>query len=159
MLHRRLPRLDLPHQVYYLTCCLERRRRLLAKPELAGALLRLYAAEQDRGAIALHAYVVMPDHYHVILTLRACPSISSVVRRVQSLFAPEGRRVSGIPGRIWQRRFYDHVIRDTVDLRAKLVYIHRNPVRAELVDDPTLYEWSSCRFWETGSGPIECDEW
>jgi len=159
MLHRRLPRFNLPRASYYLTCCLDKRRPLFARRELVKLLLNLYAAERDGGAIALHGYVVMPDHYHVLLTLRADTSVSEVVRRIHSLFARACRSSTGVRGRIWQRRFYDHVIRDETDLRTKLVYLHNNPVRAELTDDPISYSWSSCRFWETGSGSVTCDGW
>ena len=78
---------------------------------------------------------------------------------MHSLFAPACRRATGVRGRVWQRRFYDHVVRDETDVRTKLVYLHNNPVRAGLVEDPVEYPWSSCRFWETGTGPVPCDEW
>jgi putative transposase len=159
VLHRRLPRVDISGQAYYLTCCLDCRQTLFRRGELAELLISLYASERDRGAIALHGYVVMPGHYHVLLTLCQCTSISALVRRVHSFFAPPCRRITGLTGRVWQRRFYDHVIRDATDLRTKLAYLHKNPVRAELVDDPLAYPWSSCRFWETGSGRVACDHW
>lgn len=159
MLHRRLPRLDLPGATYYLTCCLDRRRPLFNRAELAELLINLYAVERDRGSISLHGYVVMLNHYHVAVTPRGDASISAVVRRVHSLFAPVCRRVCRVSGRVWQRRFYDHVVRSEEDLRTKLVYLHNNPVRAGLAEDPVEYPWSSCRFWLTGSGPVQCDGW
>ena len=157
MRHRRLPRLDIPHHTYYLTCCLDRRRPLLARASLAAHLLDLYADQRDRGAILLHGYVLMPDHYDVVLTLRAESSMSGVVRKVHSLFAAYYRRSTGVLGRVWQRRFYDHVIRGDDDWRTKLVYLHDNPVRAGLVTSTTDYRWSSAAFWETGTGPVTCD--
>jgi len=199
MLHRRLPRIDLPGHAYYLGCCLEARRRLFKNPLLAQYLLQrlvyygnrkwhghlaheasfhglearatlpanscsnirdsvdLYVALRDRAAIKLHGYVIMPDHYHVILSLCGENSISGVVRAVHSLFARYCRKVTGIRGRIWQRRFYDHVIRDDEDWLTKLAYIHGNPVSAGLVEKILDYPWSSCRFWETGEGPLKCD--
>ena len=157
MRHRRLPRVDLPHHSYYLTCCLDRRRPLLARPDLAQHLLDLYVDQRDRGAIVLHGYVVMPDHYHIVATLRAEPSISGVVRKAHSLFAAHCRRCAAVRGRVWQRRFYDHVIRDEEDWRTKLNYMHENPVRGELVGCAADYPWSSAAFWQTGRGPVACD--
>ena len=157
MLYRRLPRLDLPGQMYFLGCNLDQRRRCLEHSELAELLIRLYVAERDRGGIALHAYVVMPDHYHVLLTLQGTTSISAVVRKAHSLFAPRCRELFGPHRRIWQRRFYDHVVRDEDDLHDKWSYIHYNPIKAGLVEDAVKYRWSSCAYWETGTGPVICD--
>lgn len=151
--------MDLPGRTYYLTCCLHGRRPLFRSEELAELLLKLYAARRDRGEVALHGYVIMQDHYHLLLTLREDASISGVVRAVHSLFAGTCRSLTGLRGRIWERRFYDHVIRDEEDARTKLRYLHGNPVRARLVEDPVAYRWSSCAFWETGAGAISCDPW
>ena len=159
MRHRRLPRLALPGHTYFLTCCLHQRRRLLADPALAELLLALYARQRACGAILLHGYVVMPDHYHVLLTLRGDASITDVVRAVHSLFGRECRERVALRDRVWQRRYYDHVVRNESDLRTKLLYMHDNPVRAGLVEEPMTYRWSSYRFWETGEGPVECDPW
>ena len=153
----RLPRLDLPERTYYLTSCVEGRRPLLRRGDLAEAVIEFYSQRRRCGEIALHGYVVMPDHYHVLVTLRGSASISGVVRKVHSLFARLCRRTTGLRGPIWQSRFYDHVIRDEDDWRAKLSYMHGNPVRAELVQNATEYPWSSCRFWEAGEGPVRCD--
>ena len=157
MRHRRLPRSDLPHHTYYLTCCLHNRRPLLRTDELAEQLIALYADRRDQRAILLHGYVVMLDHYHLLLTLREEPSVSGVVRKVHSLFAAHCHRRVGLRGRIWQRRFYDHVVRDDADWHTKLVYMHGSPVRAGLVNVATDYTWSSAIFWETRTGPVACD--
>ena len=159
MRHRRLPRVDLAGHTYYLTCCLDRRRPLLKHGWLADGPIRLYVEARDRGDITLHGYVVMRDHYHVLLTLRGSSSVSDVVRRVHSALGRRIRKELGIHDRVWQRRFYDHVVRDEKDWQEKLAYMHGNPVRAGLVEDPTAYDWSSCRYWETGDGPVVCDGW
>jgi len=126
--------------------------------QLAEHLVALYADHRDRRAILLHGYVVMPDHYHVLLTLREEPSVSGLVRKVHSLFAAHCRRRVGLRGPIWQRRFYDHVVRDEADWHTKLTYMHGNPVRDGLVKVTTDYAWSSAVFWENGMGAVPCDE-
>ncbi len=158
MLYRRLPRVDIPGATYFITCCIERQRPFFKRGKLADLIVELYAEARDAGRITLHAYVVMPDHYHVILTLREETSISALVRRAHSLFWRRG--VQWLPrnvGRVWQRRFYDHVIRDEKDWQERVAYVHANPLTAGLVEDPVAYAWSSCRYWETGEGPVQCD--
>ena len=143
MRHRRLPRVDLPGHTYYLTCCVERRRPLFRDARLAEGLISLYVEARDRGDVALHGYVVMPDHYHVVLSLRGSASVSNVVRRVHSALGRRIRKEFRIRDQIWQRRFYGHVIRDEKDWRDKLSYVHGNPVRAGLVDNAQDYCWSN----------------
>jgi putative transposase len=157
MLYRRLPRVDLPGHMYFITGCLEGRRPVLKEEALADLLLDLYVEARERGRISLHAYVLMPDHYHLLLTLHGDASISGLVRRVHSAFSRRYRDTRAAAGRLWQRRFYDHVIRDERDWQECWNYIHANPVMAGLVSNPTAYLWSSCAFWETGEGPVRCD--
>lgn len=159
MIYKRLPRLDLALHPYFLTCCLEKRRPLFNNKRLAESLLNLYVERRDRGKMLLYGYVVMPDHYHIILSLQGDGSISNIVRFVHSQSAIECRKTLNIPGRIWQRRFYDHVIRDEDDWLTKLNYTHNNPVEAGLVENILDWPWSSARFWHTCAGPIRCDGW
>lgn len=168
MRNRRLPRVDLPSRIYYLTCCTDRRRRLLCVGSAAQMIIDLYAGYRDRGDIRLHGYVVMPDHYHVIVTLTGETSVSNLVRKVHGLFSwrwyGTGAGVAGhegpaLPrrGRVWQRRFYDHVVRNEEDWRTRMAYLHDNARRAGLVEAAVDYPWSSAAFWETGTGPVLCD--
>jgi REP-associated tyrosine transposase len=157
MRHSRLPRVDLAGHTYFLACCVEKRRHLLHHPKWASAAIELYYEARARGDILLHAYVVMPDHYHVLLTLEGYPSISDLVRRLHSAFSRQVRQGMVVEGRVWQRRFYDHVIRDERDFLAKFGYIHDNPVLAGLVSDPRDYPWSSFHFWQMEDGASPCD--
>jgi len=157
MLYRRLPRVDIPGGTYFITCCIDRQRPLLRRKALAELIVQLYAEVRDQGEIALHGYVVMPDHYHVVLTLRNEESLSALVRKVHSLFWRRG--VQWLPedaGRVWQRRFYDHVVRNEADWEECVTYVHANPVKRGLVQDPVSYQWSSCGYWEKGEG-LRCD--
>jgi putative transposase len=157
MRHRRLPRLDLPGHTYYLTCCTDRRQRIFANPAHAEYLIHLYVCHRDQGFLKIHGYVVMPDHYHVVLTLLGDASLSGVVRAVHSLFARHFRKTNPAHGRLWQRRFYDRVIRSESDLWEKIGYMHNNPVKVGLVRFPDDHLWSSFSFWATGSGAVPCD--
>jgi REP element-mobilizing transposase RayT len=101
----------------------------------------------------------MPDHYHVICTLLAVRSVSALVRRVHGAFAATCRKTTPIQGRIFQTRFYDHVIRGDRELSAQLEYMEANPVRAGLAESVEDYPWSSWRYWHLGTGEVRCDPW
>ncbi len=87
------------------------------------------------------AWVILPDHTHLILANNDL-SISKIIHRFKTkysrLFRDKVR-----PGRVWQNRFWDHVIRDENDWRRHIDYIHFNPVKHGIVDDPFVYPHSS----------------
>jgi hypothetical protein len=76
---------------------------------------------------------------------KKCFTISSVVQKIKSLFAHKLRDL-GVKGNIWQKSFYDLGIYSEEKWRQKLDYIHANPVRKGLVDDPGDYKFSSMNF-------------
>ena len=80
------------------------------------------------------AWVVMPDHLHVLFQLQSYFSLSEVVQRLKSRSAFLVNRLSANNrGQIWQPGFYDHALRNDESLRHVARYIVRNPVRAGLV--------------------------
>jgi putative transposase len=90
----------------------------------------------------LHAFVVMPDHIHLLLTPQGI-TLERVMGLIKGGFSH--RLASKLP--VWQRGFTDHRIRDDSgddsDLEIRREYIHQNPVRARLVEQPEAYLYSS----------------
>lgn len=85
------------------------------------------------------AWVVLPDHFHMIIDPME-NDLSGIVRRLKLSFANLYYRHQGMNrGSIWQRRFWDHIIRDQADMNRHTDYIHYNPVKHGLVCDP--FEW------------------
>ena len=86
----------------------------------------------------MQKYVIMPNHIHLLLTIdRAeqspAPTVSDMVCAFNSLTARQANREENKPHRkIWQRSFYDHVIRNEQDYLETLKYIDENPVKWEL---------------------------
>jgi putative transposase len=100
------------------------------------------------------AWVILPDHYHGIIQTGSI-SISTVVQCFKMSFASRYRLAVGMrSGRVWQSRFWDHVIRDQRDLHFHLDYIHYNPVKHGRVSDPAEYPLSSYRdYLQAGNYP------
>jgi REP element-mobilizing transposase RayT len=105
----------------------------------------------------LHGYVIMPDHIHLLVTPRQPGTVSDIMRNLKSYTSKEIRETLGIRGPIWQRRFYDRVIRSEEQFRAALDYTHLNPVRAGLVQSARGYGFSSYRYWEESHGLLPLD--
>ena len=91
--------------------------------------------------IALLAYCLMPDHMHLLVQPEDGVDVVAFVRRVKSrttrIYWSEGEA-----GRLWQRGFYDHVLRGDEDVLHTARYVLANPVRAGLVSEPTEYPFS-----------------
>jgi putative transposase len=76
----------------------------------------------------------------------------------QGLKRYPARRWKGPDTRVWQRRYYDHNVRDHQSFVEKLRYIHRNPVKRGLVQKPEDWEWSSFRHYLTAEiGVVEIE--
>jgi putative transposase len=100
------------------------------------------------------AWVILPDHFHTIIN-NGSETISDVIHRFKVRYVAQFRK-NFRPGRVWQNRFWDHIIRDENDLRQHLDYIHYNPVKHGLISDPFEYEHSSLRLYEE-SGYYQTD--
>lgn len=79
------------------------------------------------------AFVLMPDHLHWLLQLRA-GSLSKLVKRFKSRSAKNLNEMASMIGRqVWQEGFHDHAIRDNEDIQGIARYIVANPLRAGIV--------------------------
>ena len=153
----RLRRFTEGEYCYFVTAGTQDRRPLFRDTRPCQILVKNLQFYRDRMKFALHGYVVMPDHIHLLVTPRQPATVSDIMRNLKSYTSREIREALGIRGPIWQRRFYDRVIRGGEQFRAALDYIHLNPVRAGLVQSATDYESSSYRFWEEGNGLLRLD--
>ena len=133
-------RRDLPHlqkvgKTYFVTFC-TRNRQILTPDErdivldtcLFGHLLQYW----------LHVVVVMPDHVHLIFTLYEEFSLARAMQRMKGVSA------HAIGSVVWQREYFDRILRSDEDLRKKCEYICENPVRAGLVGSIDQYRWIWC---------------
>ena len=91
------------------------------------------------------AYVVMPEQLHALLVPRDGTSISQVMQSIKGYTARLVNERLERRGPLWQRSFYDRMIRDERQLLKTVEYVHMNPVMAGLVEDPEKYPFSSAR--------------
>src|SRR6185437_15946071 len=136
VLPRRKPnRLPLPSyqgvRCYFVTICCRERRPFFAREELARALARVLRDTCAKHGFDVHAYCFMPDHFHSLLVGNS-PSadLPVAVRNFKGAAAACARRFK--VSRLWQKGFYDHVIRNEESLNRVAWYILMNPVRGGL---------------------------
>ncbi|MGC1107531.1 MAG: transposase [Candidatus Acidiferrales bacterium] len=129
-----------PHS-YFLTLCCHERQKLFLNAALVQALLDLLGNACAAHSFEICAYCFMPDHFHVLLTSHdLSANLPSLVRAFKGVAAARARQ-SGIAN-LWQKGFYDHVIRATDSLPRVTEYILTNPVRAGLANTPTEWPFS-----------------
>ncbi len=99
-------------------------------------------AENALRYLDLHAFVVMPNHVHILITPIADPS--KLLHSVKGFSARKANTLLGRAGEpFWQREAYDHWVRSEDEFNRIHRYIEENPVRAGLAATAEMYRWSS----------------
>ena len=150
----------MPGASFFFTLVAERRAPVFASAVARELLGRVMRECFRRYPIELVAIVLLPEHIHAIWTLPPGDDAYSLRwRRIKREFTrgwlhmggfEQSRRSSRIAERrrgVWQRRFWEHMIRDEADLKAHFHYIHYNPVKHGLVERPCDWPWSTFRRW------------
>ena len=112
-------------------------------PELACSAMRLFPQIVRARQTVLFSWCIMPDHLHLLLKDN---DIIDFVRLFKGRLTPLARRLEH--GRVlWQRSFYDHVLREEESLEKAACYIWRNPVRSGIVSCASAYRWNGSLVW------------
>jgi putative transposase len=92
---------------------------------------------RDQGRFLLHAFAVMPEHLHVILTPGKEQTVERSVQCIKGGFSFAVRKQ--FAGEVWQAGFHEHRIRDAEDFRNQIEYVAANPARRRLRDYPFVH--------------------
>ncbi|MCC6423567.1 MAG: transposase [Phycisphaerales bacterium] len=159
-------RAHVPGGTFFLTLVTCQRVGIFASTGNINRLRQVIRLVRRERPFEIVAAVVLPDHLHLLWTLPEGDSdFSRRVGRIKALFTQSLQREcpalneSYSPSRqkhreasLWQRRFWEHTIRDEADLRNHLDYIHYNPVRHGLVNCPHAWKHSSFHHWVNVGG-------
>lgn len=136
---RRLDRVWLESPVYFVTACAEQRRPVFADGNIVGILTDEWCSARKLHGWLVGRYVIMPDHVHFFCAAEPeAKTLSEFVRlwkqwTTKRIRTAEPRLASAATTRIWQREFFDHVLRSEESYAEKWEYVRQNPVRAGLV--------------------------
>jgi len=126
-----------------LTTNIARRAPVLASRTAASALMQVIAEVRCETRFELLAFVVMPDHIHLVLALPPRVKVSRVIQLIKGRFAYRYNVGSGRAGALWQARYHEKALRSERALVAAIEYVHNNPVKAGLVGQAESFLWSS----------------
>jgi REP element-mobilizing transposase RayT len=165
-----LQRFHLEGHIYYITTVVYNRLPIFTRPSFINPLfdsLNFYRYKQQ---FKLLGYVIMPDHFHLIIWPFGEATVSDIMRDYKEFTAKRIIRQAEVEGikdwvtafqqaghetgrsenKVWQDSYWDENVYTEHFLRQKLNYIHRNPLRAGLVERPEDYLYSSYRNYEFG---------
>jgi len=160
--------------LHFITCSCYRRRPQLGSAKRRNLFLRILEETRRKYRFVVHGYVLMPEHFHLLITEPEVGDPSVVLKVVKQRFARRlnrGRKRSSsaqttlwdaTPDPVWQKRFYDFNVWSESKRIEKLRYMHRNPVKRGLVEQPDHWRWSSFRAYFYGEpGPVRVNfqEW
>lgn len=129
---------------YFVTVCTEDRKRHFEDAILVQLLLTVLKTKCTANGFGVDAFCFMPDHVHLLLSgLNNNADLHEVMRSFKGAAVAQAR-AQGIH-KLWQKGFYDHIIRTGEDLIAVACYIWENPVRVGLIRDPM--EWPFSGSW------------
>ena len=143
-------RLIIPEATYFFTVCLEDRNATTLVDEIEKLRLA-YAVTTREMPVLCHAMVILPNHLHAIWTEPATPRFSERWRRIKARFShaltgdhhPNASKTQTRERGLWQRRFWEHAIRNEVEFAKAMDYCRMNPVTHGLVTDPDDWAYSS----------------
>jgi putative transposase len=131
---------------YFLTFCSEGRARILTEQPVFQLVAAQLRSSAEGHGMAVDAYCVMPDHVHLLARGMAennelRPFMKDLKQRTGYEFGKASR------GRLWQRDYYEHVLREEDDDAGVIAYIVNNPLRAGLVGSPQDYLYWGSLEW------------
>jgi len=170
----RQPRLTVPGYAHHIIQRGNNRQAIFttsADYELLLDLLHEHAARQQ---VAIHGYVLMSNHFHLLATPETVEGIPRMMQAVGRRYVRTYNLRQQRTGTLWEGRYRSTLIQTERYLLACMAYIDLNPVRAGLVADPADYPWSSHHhyigrrvdrlitphglYWEMGNTPFARDQ-
>ncbi|HET9183713.1 MAG TPA: transposase [Candidatus Angelobacter sp.] len=125
-----------------------RRHVFFNNADAAELLIDTLCFYRIQGRFELHEFVIMPDHFHLIITLAEQIPLEKAVQYIKGGYATSARRQLGLSG-VWQPKPANHRIREAEDYERRRDYIFDNPVRAGLAPNPEDYPFSSANHRES----------
>jgi REP element-mobilizing transposase RayT len=114
----------------------------LKDPQVASVVVKEIEKVADGGLCRVHAWVVMPNHVHLMIEPRV--AMAEITRAIKGSTARQANLLLGRTGKyFWQDESFDHLIRNETEFAKVKKYIERNPVAAGLVSDAADWPWSS----------------
>ncbi len=128
---------------YFITANTFEKQQLLQSDRMATLLITVLHHYREQKKYLLHEYVVMPDHFHLLITPRLGTTLERALQLIKGGFSYRAKKQFGFTGEIWQTSYVDRRVRDYREYQQFRRYIYRNPVKRLLVSADECFPYSS----------------
>ena len=128
---------------YFVTAGTWCKTNILQSDRMASLFCNTLCQYRAAGKFRLHAFVVMPNHIHLLLTVPEGVTLERAIQFIKGGFSYQCGKLLGVHSAIWQKSFLDRRVRDADEYARYREYIHQNAVRAGLVSAAEEYTYSS----------------
>lgn len=166
----RLPRLTVGGYPHHIIQRGNNRQAIFAAPEDYRTLLEMLDEHARKSQVAVHAYVLMSNHFHVLATPDTAEGIPLMMQALGRRYVRYFNQRQARTGTLWEGRYRSTLVQADRYLLACMAYIDLNPVRAGIAEAPADYPWSShghyvgrrtdrlitphALWWELGNTPF-----
>jgi putative transposase len=130
-------------RTFFVTTSTAGGRSLFQTARMAELLIDVLRSQMRNKRLAIHEFVIMPNHVHVLLTVPGNLSIEKAVQLIKGGFSYRAGKELAYRGEIWQRGFSEVRIADPKSFEQHCDYIFNNPVKAGLANAPDEYAFST----------------
>jgi len=129
------------YSCYFITASTFRKQNILQSDRMAGLFVDVLLLYRQKQKYLLHEFVVMPDHFHLLIT--PLESLERAMQMIKGGFSFRAKRELGFMHEIWQPSFYDRRVRDGREYFAFREYIRQNPQKRGLAVRAQEYRYGS----------------
>jgi putative transposase len=130
-------------QTYFITSSTSQKRSVFQVEAWAKIFLQTLYHYRREGHYTLHSFVLMPDHFHLLITPSPGNTLEKVVQLIKGGSSFRLKQAGRNLPFLWHRGFSDRRVRDAEEYKAFVAYIQRNPVKRGLAEAPELYPYCS----------------
>ena len=130
-------------RTFFVTASTWGKRNLLQSERASELFIHTILDCRNQGKFRLHAFVVMPNHFHVLITLNSDITVERAVQFIKGGFSFRAGKELGIGTPLWQKGFSEIRVLDSETFDNQRRYIHENPVAGHLVEKAEEYLYSS----------------
>jgi|SRR6185369_11024163 putative transposase len=130
-------------RTYFITSNTVIRKMIFTSREMAELFISVCDENRAKERMQIHEFVLMPDHFHLIMTPAADVSLEKAVQFLKGGFSFQAKKDLGYLREVWHKSFNEHQIVDWNDYETHRQYIYRNPVKRGLVKAAEEYAYSS----------------
>src|SRR5437764_1060139 len=137
------PRGQTGKSTYFITSSTSDKKNIFQTDRMANLLIEILLHYRKEKKFLLHEFVVMPNHFHLLITPAEETTLEKSIQFVKGGFSHRVRKELGFVGEVWQTSFEDRRVREFSDYQGVAEHIHQHAVRAGLAARPQDYLYGS----------------